>query len=329
MENIENSKSNIAGDSSIIRNKLKVAKNEGVRKGVITSVIISLLFLIAAGAIAFTLYKQEQNKQLALFNDQQSSYEELITTRDSVINDWLLTFDQIEKDMNLIKQKENIITVTSKDSEFSKSRKEQVLEDISYINTLLENNKQKIASLSAQLKNSGGKIEGFQARIAALETTVKEYETNIAELKETLVHKDFEIGQLNTKMADLEVTITQKDDELLDKTNIMNQAFLTSGTFKELKEKGIVSKEGGFLGLGRKETLARDIDDNLFAKVDVRETMTIPVSSREAKLITSHPSGSYAMVYEGEGENKISHIEIKDPDNFWKISRYAVVEITK
>jgi len=49
------------------------------------------------------------------------------------------------------------------------------------------------------------------------------------------------------------------------------------------------------------------------------------VNSKDAKLITSHPSGSYEII--AEGENMIAGIEIKDPDEFWKISRYAVVEI--
>jgi hypothetical protein len=30
-----------------------------------------------------------------------------------------------------------------------------------------------------------------------------------------------------------------------------------------------------------------------------------------------------------EGEKNIAYIEIKDPEQFWKISKYAVVEIIK
>jgi len=327
MENTENNKTNPAVDNTIIRNNIITAEKEGVRRGVTISVIISFLVLLAAGITGYLLYQEDHNRQLALYDNQQHSFTQIINERDSVINGWLGTFDQIEKDLALIKEKENIITMKSSDSEFSNDRKDQILGDIRYLNTLLEANKKKIAALSTQVMSSGNMIKGFQTKIASLETTLKEYETNIAELKEVLVKKDFEIGQLNNKVADLEVTVTEKDEILASQTDQMNQAFLTTGTYRELKTKGIISKEEGFIGIGKTGTLSRDINNELFATVDVRNTKEIPVNSRNVRLITKHPSDSYTVVY--EGDKKVSKIEINDPDNFWKVSRYAVVELIK
>jgi hypothetical protein len=283
--------------------------------------------IIAAGITGYSLYKKDHNQQLVLYENQHKSYSQMVDQRDSVINDWLLTFDQIEKDLAMIKEKENVITLKSSDSEFSKSKKEQILDDIKYLNTLLDNNKKKIAALNSQLMNSGSSIKGLQVKIASLETRLKEYETSVAELKQDLVKKDFEIGQLNNHVADLETTVTQKDEMLASQKDMMNQAYLTTGTYKELKTKGIISKEGGFLGLGKTGTISRDFNDTLFSKVDVRETKTIAVNSRDVKLITKHPSNSYTVVH--EGKNKVSRIDINDPENFWKVSRYAVVEVIR
>ena len=72
----------------------------------------------------------------------------------------MLTFDEIEKDLATVKEKENIITMKSSDKEFSKDKKQQILKDIEYINTLLDQNKKKIASLTAQLNTHGGTIKG-------------------------------------------------------------------------------------------------------------------------------------------------------------------------
>jgi len=327
MENTENNKTNPAVDSTIIRKKIITAEKEGVRRGVTISLIIGLLVLLVAGITGYSLYRKDHNRQLALFDDQQQSFTRIINERDSVINDWIMTFDQIEKDLALIKEKENIITMKSSESEFSKDRKEQILGDIRYLNTLLEANKKKIAALNSQLKSSGSTMKGLQTRIASLETTLKEYETSIAELKQDLVKKDFEIGQLNNKVADLEITVTQKDEKLASQADVMNQAYLTTGTYRELKTKGIISREEGFLGIGKTNTLSRDISDSLFVRVDVRNTTTIPVDSRDVRLITKHPSNSYTVVH--EGDKKVSRIDIKDPDNFWKVSRYAVVELIR
>ena len=123
----------------------------------------------------------------------------------------MLTFDQIEKDLATVKEKENIITMKSSDQEFSKDKKQQILKDIEYINALLDQNKKKLASLTAQLKTSGGTIKGLQVKIAELEATMKQRETEIADMKVALVQKDFEINQLNTRMSDAQVAIAQKD----------------------------------------------------------------------------------------------------------------------
>lgn len=327
MEKPENTSRNVNSDNAVLVNRLKNARKEGLRKGAIIVAIISLVLIGAAALFVHSNYKKEKNENLAQMELQKTSFSEKLTERDSLINEWLYTFDQIEKDLGAIKQKENIISIKSSDSELSKNRREQVLDDIKYINTLIESNKQKIASLNAQLKKSGGTIKGLQDKIASLETDLKQYETDIAQLKTTLVEKDFEIGQLNSKMTDLDFTIKQQSDEINSKTMKMNEGFLASGTYKDLKGKGIVTKEGGFLGLGRKESLVDNVADSLFSRVDVTETKIIPVNSKDAKLITSHPENSYEMIR--EGNKGIAYIEITDPGQFWKISKYAVVELVR
>ena len=327
MENKGTTDPKLINENAVVTNRLKNARKEGVTKGALTTGIISIVVLIALTVMVYSMYKRQQNTQLALIEDQKTTFTEQLTSRDSMINDWLVTFDQIEKNLNMIKEKEKIITVKSSDSEISKDRKDQILTDINYINTLIEENKKKIARLTAQLKESGGAIKGLQTRIASLEESMKQYENDIAEMKTTLVNKDFEIGQLNNQMVALNDTISRKDEKISVQTGKLNQAFLASGTFKDLKEKGLVTKEGGFLGLGRKEFLVGDFADSIFTEIDITQTKSIPVNSKKAKLITEHPANSYQLVQ--ENENQIAYIEIKDPEEFWKITKYAVVEIVK
>jgi hypothetical protein len=325
MTNEVNSNRNTINDNAVTRNNEKKAKKEGLKKGVLTTAIISFILLLIAGIVVNSLYKDEQKKHLAIMENQKRSFTELLTTRDSMINESILTFDQIEKDLNTVKEKENIISMQSSDKEFSKDKKQQILKDIEYINTVLDQNKKKIASLTAQLKISGGTIKGLQVKIAELEASMKQRETEISDLKVALVQKDFEIGQLNTRMTDQQIAIAQKDEKISNQTAEMNKGFLASGTYKALKAKGLVSKEGGFLGLGKKESLHQDFSDSLFTQINITETKSIPVNSKNARLITDHPRSSYEMIR--DKNNRIASIEIKDPEQFWKISKYAVVEI--
>jgi hypothetical protein len=262
-----------------------------------------------------------------MLEDQKYSFTELLTQRDSTINDWVVTFDQIEKNLQSIKEKEKIITLNASDREFSKDRKQQIMEDINYINTLLDQNKKKIASLNEQLKKSGGTIRGLQTKIADLEAAMKQSEIEISDLKTALTEKNFKIEQLNTRVNDMQVSIEQKDKTISNQIAEINKAYIKAGTFKELKAKGLVAKEGGFLGLGKNKSLKENFPDSLFSQIDITVTKTIPVNSKSAKLITEHPAGSYQMIH--EDKDKIAYIEITDPAQFWKISKYAVVEVIK
>ena len=325
MTNEVNGTRPVINDNAASRNNERKAKNEGMKKGVLTTAVICFLLLVTGGFIVNSMYKNEQKRNVAIVENQKHSFTQLLTSRDSVINEWMLTFDQIEKDLSTVKEKENIITMKSSDTEFSKDKKQQILKDIEYVNALLDQNKKKIASLSAQLNNSGGQIKGLQVKVAELEASMKERETEIADLKVVLTKKDFEIGQLNTKATEQQVAIVQRDEKITNQTNEMNKGFIASGTYKTLKAKGLLTKEGGFLGLGKKESMVNKLAQDAFTQVNITEVKSIPVNSKSAKLITYHPASSYELVR--DKDKKITSITIINPDEFWKVSKYAVVEI--
>jgi chromosome segregation ATPase len=312
-------------ETTKVRFAAREARNEGLRKGIWTSVAISLVILVTVGIFGISRFNTEKKNQLAAIENQKTSYTQLLTTRDSVISEWIVTFDQVEKDLNMVKEKENIITVNSANGEFSKSKKEQIQRDIAYINTVLDQNRKKIESLTAQLKNSGGTIKGLQIKVAELEASMKLREAEVSELKLALVNKDFEIGKLNTIMTDQQLAIAQKDEKISNQINEKNKAYVAYGTFKDLKAKGLVTKEGGFIGIGKKELVTSEFADSSFTQINITELKEIPINSKNAKFMTDHPRGSYAMIT--NADKKITSIEITDPEQFWKISKYAVVEI--
>jgi hypothetical protein len=300
---------------------------EEFKKGVKTTAIIGLIILAVIGIIVYSLYHREHNLLLSQMETQKNSFNEKITSRDSVIGEWIATFDEVEKNIAMIKEKEHIISMNSSNNELSKDKRQMVLDDIQYINTLLEANKQKIASLNEQLKKSGGTIKALQNKIAQLEATVKQSENEISDLKSTLVSKNFEIDQLNVQNSTLKNTIVQNEEVMAKQTNEINKAFYACGTAKQLKAKGLLTKKGGFIGLGKTKTLSGSLSDSAFVQIDLTKTKSIPVNAKKARLISEHAASSYQFIH--NKDNKIESIEIKDPALFWKISKYAVVEITK
>jgi hypothetical protein len=304
-----------------------VKEVKATKKGPSVALIVSIIVLLAGAITAYSLYSREHKKLLSMMEEQKVTLTDKITARDSVISEWIMTFDDIEKNISLIKEKEKIITQNSSNTEISKDKRQQVLDDISYINTLLEQNKKKIASLNAQLKKSGGTIKVLQDKITVLEATMKANENEIAELKTQLVDKKFEVEQLNTQMSVLNDTLAKKDEKISTQTNELNKAFYAVGTYKELKAKGLLTKEGGFIGLGKTASLTGNLPDSALVKIDITKTLSISLDAKSAKLISEHPAGSYELVR--SGDKRIKSLDIKDPAVFWKISKYAVLEITK
>jgi len=313
-------------ESGIGDNK-NIPGKEEFRKGVRTTSIVGFIILLVTGIIVYSLYHHEHKMMLSQMETQKNSLTDKITARDSVIGEWITTFDEIDKNIAMIKEKEHIITMNSSNSELSKDKRQKVLDDIQYINTLLEQNKQKIASLTAQLKKSGGTIKALENKIAELEASVKQSESEISDLKSTLVTKNFEIDQLNVQNSTLKNTIVQNEEVMTKQTNEINKAFYACGTAKQLKAKGLLTKKGGFIGLGKTKSLPGNFSDTAFVQIDITKTKTIPVNAKKAMLISEHSVNSYQYIR--DKDNKIESIEIKDPALFWKISKYAVVEVSK
>ncbi len=193
---------------------------------------------------------------------------------------------------------------------------------------MIDSNKKKLSALNAQLRNSGIKIASLQSQIDTLNANIARRDNDMAVLRTDLENRNIQIGQLNEKVGTMKTVILNDSTKISQQTAEMNKAYVVSGTYKDLKEKGVLVKEGGVLGLGKKESLQENFkDDNLFTQVDITKTKTIPVNSKSAKLVTEHPANSYKMVMDESNNKTIAYIEIEDPATFWKLSKYAVVEV--
>jgi hypothetical protein len=77
------------------QNRLRSAKKEGLTRGALTTGIIGFILLVGLGILFYSRYNRDHNEQLALMENQKVTFTEQLTARDSMINDWLSTFDQI------------------------------------------------------------------------------------------------------------------------------------------------------------------------------------------------------------------------------------------
>ena len=98
----------------------KKIRDEGLKKGIITTSIISFIVLLIAGIIGYSVYSRDQKSLIGQMEEQKTSLTDKVTARDSVISEWITTFDEIEKNIALIKEKEKMININSSNTEISK-----------------------------------------------------------------------------------------------------------------------------------------------------------------------------------------------------------------
>lgn len=293
--------------------------------------IVSLALLIGAGFYIYS-YNNQQTEITSLQEDNEILNDNL-AMRDSLVNEWVNTLVKIEEDLVDLQGKEKSLIQKSSDPELTPSLRESILHEIQEVNALLEKNKQKIATLNQKLRNSGVQIASLQKKVNSLEQSIAHRDSSIDVLKSSLADRDFMVSELNTVVDSLNTSLDEKESTLVAQTEILdkqhqelNTAWVATGNPKELEEKGVVVREGGFLGLGKSKTLSSEIPEDYFREVKISETRMIAVDGSEIALISEHPSESYKVV---NGDSLVSYIEITNPDEFWKITRYAVVEARK
>lgn len=301
---------------------------ENSKKTLIGTIVAAVVVLLIVVVSAVYINTQKQNQ----INDLQSEKSAMIQTmqqKDSIMNDAENTFNQIEENLKFIKEKRQQIALDQKEG--GKNRKQSVVEDIKLMNSMLEASDKQIADLQAKLRKSGIHVHSLEQRIAALNESLTNQNNEIAQLKKVIEDKDNNLAQLNTKVNDMSNqmvqqsdTINSKQQQIVNKTNELNTGHFALGTFKELKNEGILTREGGILGLGSSKAIQENFNNKYFKTVDIRDTKTIALHAKKAKIISEHPDSSYQFV---EKDGQIAYLEIKDPAEFWRISKYAVIEV--
>ena len=238
-----------------------------------------------------------------------------LNEKEAALQEFVSAFNEIQDNLNTIKEKEKIVTTSAKGAD-AKSKEDQIKEDLQAIYDLLGKNKNRINSLSKKLKASKVQIEGLEKMIESLQAQLTEKDGTISELKSTVEALNIELSNLNTNYQEVE-----QESEV--KTEKLNTGFYAIGTSKELKEKGVITKEGGFIGIGKSSKLKDDFNKDYFTKVDVSKLTSINIGSKKAKILTTHPSSSYKLI----GEKTVEKLEILNTEEFWSASKYLVIVI--
>lgn len=234
----------------------------------------------------------------------------------AALDSFFRAMNDIQDNLDEIKKKEKIISKDTSNGDVA-SRKDQITSDIQAIYDLMIKNKQRLASAKKNLKESDLKIASMQETIDKLTADIAAKELEITELRDQL-------QAMNLELSNLTMNYQEVQDESGAKTEKLNTAYYAFGTSKELIKMGVLTKEGGFIGMGKTEKLAKDMNTNYFTKIDITQTKEVQLSAKKAKLVTTHPADSYKI--EG-ADGKAEKLVITDAEKFWSVSKYLVIVV--
>ncbi len=256
--------------------------------------------------------QSEQYKQLEDTNAQVSAESSM---KDSTINNMFGAFNRISENLRTIREKQGLLQKGPGGVESGADMETRIIGDLAAIDSLLDANKKLLARMRKDAKAQGGKIAELQKTIDELEKTIGERDSEIATLKEQL-------ASTNASLASM-IQMYQDKDQLANmQRNELNTAWYCVGTKKELIKNGVLTKEGGFIGIGSVKKLDMEkMNKDYFKQIDVTQVLEVPINAKKASVVTSHPAGSYKL------EGQVDKLVITDATKFWSVSKYLVVVV--
>ena len=285
------------------------------------------LTILAVCALAIlSSCKNEAPKQDLLMTQLRDSLNQIISQKDNEINDMIATFGDIEEGFREITEAQSRVTL-AKSGEGTNSAK-RIKENMQFIQQTMRQNKELINKLKLQLRDSSFKSEELKKLIDNMQQQLEEKEQQLQALREELDKKDIHIAELDETVANLNTNVNQLTEETTQKSQTISQqdkelhtAWFVFGTKDELKKQNILTKDGLF---SKTKILEKNFNKDYFTKIDIRIDKEIKLYSKDAKMLTSHPSSSYTLAPDA---NKQYVLRIIDPNLFWSTSKYLVIQV--
>ncbi|MCR4829715.1 MAG: hypothetical protein K5864_09700 [Bacteroidales bacterium] len=284
----------------------------------------TILIVLACLPLLFTSCKEDAEKVAAI--QRADSLQAIVENKDAEIDALFEVLNDIETNLSEIAAKYTQVRTLQQSSPEGNTRvKGQINDQISIIESMMADNKQKIASLNAKIAELGKENTKLQEFIESLNVRMEEQETQINDLMKELSISKTTIKQLSDNVSDLTQSNKEKDDYIAYQTAEANKAYYIIGSYNELKDLGIVDKNGGFIGIGKKQSTTTNMDVTKFQMIDRTTVKTIAINQRKAKVVSKHPTGSYELVYDENDSKLVVNLNILDVNAFWRYTDYLVV----
>ena len=279
------------------------------------------IVIIVAGVIMMTAC-QNQNESATRLQQQVDSLQTIVDDKDAELNDIIETMTEVQTGIRRIAEAEGRVTVADGSQESASSRA-IIRDNMDYICEAMQQNRDLVAQLREKLNASRFKadklkrlVDGLQAQVETQNQRIQELQASLVEKDSTILSQGAHIDSLSQSVFDLQELAQEQAGTMARQEKEINSAWFVYGTKAELKEQGIL-KDGEVLR-------DNDFNKDYFTEIDVRHVKDIKTYSKSARLLTTHPEGSYMLTKDGNGYYEL---HISNPSRFWSVSKYLVMQV--
>ena len=286
--------------------------------------VVTVLAL-ALVAMAFAACNMNQEELYAAIK-KNDSLSMIIQNKNSELDSLFSTLNEIEENLMAVNSRYNAVQELRRANiEGQPNVKSQITAQIKDIENLMAANRQKIASLQAKINTDSKESTRLQELVSHQEERIAQQESQIAQLLTELENNKVLIKKLNQDVSDLTTSNEQKEQYIKQQTAEANRAYYVVGTYSDLNEAGIVSKAGGFIGIGRRQGTNSEMPLDRFTQIDRTKVTTIPINMKKALVVSKHPENSYELVMDENDDRVVSYLRILNPAKFWEQTRFLVI----
>jgi len=205
----------------------------------------------------------------------------------------------------------------------------QVQELVDRVNTAearLATSRRRVAELTGSDAAKSARLAAFDSTIASFRALIESQRSEIVSLGEqvrALTDENTALTNDNARLVSAASALTSARDSM---TTESNTVYYVVDSRRALIDHHVIEQTGGFLGLGKTQVPARELDRSAFVPIDKTQVTEIPLpdASKSYRVITRQDLAALETAPDGQGRVSGS-LRIKDPRAFWAASRYLIV----
>ena len=258
-----------------------------------------------------------------------SELEEEARLKHEFLEEYVTLINKTLMDLEAITEREGMIHQIHLEIEANESRDpgrsigQRIQDNLATIEGYIEKSKQQREALERQRAALNRIARSRSVDVSSFEVTIRKLNELIEEKEQTILALRREADVMLAHIDDLE----QENTVLVEENTELREAYYAVGTRDDLLERGILDRRGGFLRIGRK-TRIDQLDAGNFSTVTV-ETDAIFVGQdlKKMQILSNHRTNRALFHFEKRDDGV--YLMIEKPEDFWKISRFLIVEVKR